>query len=122
MNAVNWFEIPAADFNRACRYYETVLGSKLRSSENALPGTRLAVLDYAEPGVGGAIIAANHAKPSATGTLVYLHTPDLDSVLGRVKEAGGEVLMPKTFLNADIGHIAVMRDSEGNSVGLHMPS
>jgi hypothetical protein len=82
---------------------------------------RMAVFEHANDSVGGAIVEANHMKPSATGTLVYLHTREIDTALDRVKANGGEVLMPKTLLSDDIGHIAVFRDSEGNSVGLHMP-
>jgi hypothetical protein len=120
MHVINWFEIPATDFVRACHFYETVLATTLRPDTD-LPGMRMAVFEHANDGVGGAIVAADHMKPSATGTLVYLHTTELDAALARTLAAGGAVLMPKTLLSPDIGHIAVIRDSEGNSVGLHMP-
>ncbi len=27
-NAINWFEIPVKDFNRAKKFYDTILGAK----------------------------------------------------------------------------------------------
>jgi len=32
-NIVNWYEIPATDFQRAVRFYETVLGVKIHTQE-----------------------------------------------------------------------------------------
>jgi predicted enzyme related to lactoylglutathione lyase len=42
----------------------------------------------------------------------------LDETLGRVEKAGGKIVMPKTDIGPP-GFIAIVRDSEGNSVGLH---
>ena len=29
MSVINWFEVPVADFERACKFYETVIGTQL---------------------------------------------------------------------------------------------
>jgi predicted enzyme related to lactoylglutathione lyase len=42
----------------------------------------------------------------------------LDACLARVKDAGGQVVMPKTDIG-DPGFIALVMDTEGNTVGLH---
>ncbi|MBI5545604.1 MAG: VOC family protein, partial [Deltaproteobacteria bacterium] len=44
---------------------------------------------------------------------------DLAVILARVSAAGGKVIMEKTFLRADIGHIALFSDLDGNVIGLH---
>jgi len=50
---------------------------------------------------------------------VYLNASGkLDACLERVVPAGGAVVMPKTDIG-DPGFIAVVRDTEGNLVGLH---
>jgi predicted enzyme related to lactoylglutathione lyase len=36
-----------------------------------------------------------------------------------VERAGGKVLLGKTFLSEQAGHIAYVRDTEGNRIGLH---
>jgi predicted enzyme related to lactoylglutathione lyase len=59
-------------------------------------------------------------RPAENGSVVYLNcSGKLDAVVGRVAAAGGAVLMPPTPLDRGLGRIAVIRDSEGNRVGLH---
>ncbi|MFT3963260.1 VOC family protein [Propionivibrio sp.] len=119
MNAINWFEIPVADFARAIAFYERVLAAKLHV-DDSFPGMRLAVFPYTEPGVGGALFEHPEARPHADGVRVYLNGgDDLSPLLARAVEAGGQVVMPKTRLRDDIGYIGLFRDSEGNVIGLH---
>jgi predicted enzyme related to lactoylglutathione lyase len=40
-------------------------------------------------------------------------------VLSRVEKAGGKILLKKTFLSDQAGHIAHFKDTEGNKIGLH---
>ncbi|QNM95965.1 VOC family protein [Chitinimonas koreensis] len=120
MNAINWFEIPTADFTRAVDFYGNVLGIEFHL-DDSMPHSRLAVFPHGETGVGGALAHSPNMKPTAEGTVVYIGTAELDAALGRVPAAGGAVLMAKTFLGDEIGHIALIRDSEGNTVGLHQP-
>jgi hypothetical protein len=61
----------------------------------------------------------NGLSPGNGGTLVYLNAEgDLDGVLKRIPAAGGSVLKPRTSIGQH-GFIAVFKDTEGNSVGLH---
>jgi predicted enzyme related to lactoylglutathione lyase len=117
-HAIDWFEIPVQDLDRAQAFYETLLGARLRR-EKIGPNT-LAVFDYAEQGVGGCLIAGDDHRPGANGTLVYLGAgASLDAVLDRLAPAGGRVATPKTVLPGDMGCFAHIVDSEGNRVGLH---
>jgi predicted enzyme related to lactoylglutathione lyase len=119
-NAVNWFEIPTTDLDRAARFYERVLGIELRR-ENFM-GTPHAMFPADRPGVGGALIAAPDRKAAAEGTLIYLDaTGKLDAALARVADLGGQVVLPRTSIGAP-GFIALVRDTEGNVVGLHAPT
>ena len=116
-SAVNWFEIPVVDLDRATKFYEGVLKAGFRR-ENFF-GTEMAVFKTEEPGVGGALIRQEKMHPQEDGTLVYLNlNGQLDAAIGRVQGAGGAVLLPKTSIG-DAGDIAIIRDSEGNRVGLH---
>ena len=117
-DALTWFEIPAADLPRATRFYEAVLGSKLKSE--TMGPKELAIFPYAEPGVGGCLIAGDGHAPAVSGTVVYLAvSPALDDALDRVKRAGGKIALPKTALPEGMGVFAHVIDSEGNRVGLH---
>ena len=119
MNAINWFEIPAANLERAVKFYEQILATKL-PIDTSFPGMPMAMLPYAEPGVGGCLIAFEQARPNADGVRIYLNAgDDLRPILDRVEGAGGQIIMPRTLIRDDIGYIGLFRDSEGNIIGLH---
>ena len=70
-------------------------------------------------GVGGSITKKDGVSPGHGGTLVYLNVEgDLDGVLKRVPGAGGSIVTPRTSIGQH-GFIAVLKDTEGNTVGLH---
>jgi predicted enzyme related to lactoylglutathione lyase len=119
-NAINWFEIPVTDIERAQAFYEKTLGKSLRR-ETMCTSAVLAVIPYDQPGVGGALMAGTEApKPAAQGTLVYLNAePSLDAALERAVAAGGKVAMPRVDLPDGMGCFAHVFDTEGNRVGLH---
>jgi predicted enzyme related to lactoylglutathione lyase len=120
-NALNWFEIPVRDMDRAQAFYETVLGTTIR--RETIASSQLGVFIYDEPGVGGCLIAgASAPAPSPSGTLVYLDAgASLDAVLARVEAAGGRLATTKVQLPGDMGVYAHVTDTEGNRVGLHAP-
>jgi hypothetical protein len=118
-NALTWFEIPAADFSRAEKFYSAIFATEL------IPMQGIEGMDFkmamfpAEDGVGGGVVQGEGYMPSAEGTVVYLNAgDDLNVVLSRVEAAGGQALMPKTSIGEN-GYMAFFIDSEGNKVGLH---
>ena len=119
MNVVTWFEIPVADFERAKAFYERILETTLHV-DASFPGMRLAVFPHDCRSVTGALFEHPEARPHSDGVRVYLNGgDDLGPILERVFDAGGQVIMPKTHLREDIGHIGMFRDCEGNIIGLH---
>jgi predicted enzyme related to lactoylglutathione lyase len=119
-SAINWFQIPASDIARAKAFYETICGFSLENME--MPNVEMWAFPADRRGgeVGGAVVAAEGAVPSATGTVVFLNAnPDLQAVLDRVESAGGNILAPKTAIGMDAGFFAMIADTEGNTVGLH---
>ena len=120
VNAINWFEIPTVDLDRAARFWETVLASPLKR-EKFGKGQDLAIFGRGEDGgVAGALVKDETRKPHAGGTYVYLDAKgDLDGCLERVPRAGGKVVVPRTDIGP-AGYFALVLDTEGNTVGLHM--
>ncbi len=117
-NAVNWFEIPANDIERAVKFYSTVLNTKLQQQE--MLGTKMAFFTNDTEGVGGSICSGEGYKPSTDGSKIYLNGgEDLSEPLSRVEAAGGKVVLPKTKITDEIGYMATFIDTEGNSVSLH---
>ncbi len=121
-NALNWFEIPVDDFDRAKMFYGRIFDFEM--PEMLMGPSRMGFFPYDQPsgGVGGAIVKVDDFLPSRTGTLVYLNGgDDLSPVLMRVEAAGGKVLLGKTEITPDLGYYATFLDSEGNKVALHSP-
>jgi uncharacterized protein len=114
---INWFEIPAVDLDRATRFWEAVLETKLKREK--APGTEMAIFPHGERNDPGGALVRRGGKPSTMGTCVYLDAKgDLDGAIRRVEKAGGRIAVPKTDIGPD-GTFAIVLDTEGNAVGLH---
>jgi hypothetical protein len=121
-HAISWFEIPATDLARAQKFYETIFQTELQPLDLQNIQMRMFPLENPMSDVGGAIVFSDgFHKPSATdGPLIYLNgNPDVQLILDRVEAAGGKVIVPKTQISDDIGHMAVLIDTEGNRIALH---
>ena len=116
VNALNWFELPTADFDRAVTFYNAILDSQLQRVD--FMGVPNAFFPYQqEGGVGGALIYEVDRKPTSEGARIFLNVNDkLDAVLSRIEMAGGSIVLPKTDIGQP-GLIALIIDSEGNLVG-----
>ncbi len=119
-NALNWFEIPATDIERAKKFYETIFDIEMSTMEMMEMKMAMFPPDGSTGTVGGGLAQSKMHHPGATGTIVYLNgNPDLQNVLGKVEDAGGKVMMPKTQISPEIGHMAFFADTVGNTIGLH---
>ncbi len=119
-NAINWFEIPVTDIERATRFYENIFQTKLIPMD--IPnGLQMRMFPIEERTTGGALCYhPEFYKPSKDGALVYLNgNPDLQIILDRIVSAGGSIVMSKTNISDDIGFMAMFIDSEGNRIALH---
>jgi predicted enzyme related to lactoylglutathione lyase len=117
-NALNWFEIPVKNFDKAKKFYETILGSEMQVME--VMGMKSAFFPAdMENGVGGCLTAGEGYEPSTKGSLIYLNGgDDLSVPLSKVETAGGKITLPKTSLGHN-GFMAYFEDTEGNKIGLH---
>ncbi len=117
-DAATWFEIPTTDLERATLFYEFLLNDSLRRENFGEP---MHLFPAAVTAVGGSLVHRDSQKPSACGTIIYLNCrTGLAAAIERM-EAGkrGKVIIPITKIPGGLGHFAVIRDSEGNHVGLH---
>jgi predicted enzyme related to lactoylglutathione lyase len=118
-NAINWFEIPVKDFEKAKKFYETILGAKTQVIEAMGMKSAFLPFDMKGGGIGGCLIQGKGYTPSNKGTLAYLNGgDDLSKVLKKIEKAGGKILLPKTAIGPN-GFMAHFLDCEGNKVGLH---
>jgi predicted enzyme related to lactoylglutathione lyase len=112
-----WVEIPVADMKRAKAFYEHILQCEMQ--EMPMGDSDYAFFPVQEQFNGGALVQGTNHKPSTEGVTVYLYgAPDMDVILSRVQQAGGQILMGKTYMGKTVGYIGMFRDSEGNRIGV----
>jgi predicted enzyme related to lactoylglutathione lyase len=118
INPVGWFEIPAADLQRAKSFYEFILNCKL--DVNNFGNLKMAwfPFDQEKTGSTGSLVEAESYVPSYNGSMVYFVVDDIEGVLKRVSEKGGKVITPKMSIG-QYGFVGHFEDSEGNRLGLH---
>jgi uncharacterized protein len=119
-NAINWFEIPVTDIERAKHFYQVALSIHMEQMD--MGGMQMATFPW-EAGSGklsGALVQTESNQPSGNGTIVYLNAnPDLAPVLDRLQSEGAQIVMPKTLIDEQTGYMAMFLDLDGNRVGLH---
>lgn len=120
-NAISWFEIPAADLDRAQQFYEAIFDIQMIPLD--MPQLQMRMFRTETPmNIGGALCrSGDFYKPSSdSGPLVYLNAnPDVQNVLDRIVAAGGKIVIPKTEISPEYGYMAVFIDTEGNRIALH---
>ncbi len=120
-NAISWFEIPTKDLSRAQAFYEAIFDIKMAPLDT--PQIKMRMFPLQDPmGVGGALVYNDqfYKSSSTDGPLVYLNAnPDVQLTLDKIEAAGGKILMPKTMISPEYGHMAMFLDTEGNRVALH---
>jgi len=118
MNPVVYFEIPVLDMERAIIFYSAVFDFTFE--KDIIDHNEMAFFPFEDGarGITGALAKGEIYVPTMQGVLVYFGTDDIDAILHKAVEAGGEILYPKTS-NGELGHVAEFKDSEGNRIALH---
>lgn len=119
-NIINWFEIPATDFDRAMTFYSKVLDVEMEEMPSPDGKMRYGNFPYNSDGsvVSGGIVKMEGFEPTTIGPIIYLNGgDDLSIPLSRVEEAGGKITMPKTPIETMF--MAEFIDSEGNRMRFH---
>jgi predicted enzyme related to lactoylglutathione lyase len=70
VHAINWFEIPATNFDQVVDFYSTILNQPIKKGEFA--GMPHGFFPADEEGVTGAIVKGN-GEPITGGALIYLN-------------------------------------------------
>lgn len=118
-NALQWFEIPALDLERAFQFYSAILHNNVR--KGTFFGEELILFNVpfaTGEAVGGSIVVREDMQPSANGSTLYLNAfGKLSDAVHKVEEVGGKVLASEISLGS-FGYAAIIIDSEGNKIGL----
>ena len=121
VNPVGWFEIYVDDMDRATKFYEAVLKTKLEQMSDptdqsmqmkSFPGN---MEGYGTP---GALVKMKDMKAGGSNIIIYFVCEDCAVEESRVEPAGGKVCQSKMSIG-EYGFCSIVADSEGNTVGLH---
>ena len=123
MDKVKAFDIPVDDMGRAKRFYEEVFGWEISpvpgSGGNFHAATTVPVDEEGEPKVLGGINGGffQRGTRGLEGTFIEINVPSVDEYLRRIESAGGKIVKPKGPI-LDIAFFALVKDTEGNIIGL----
>lgn len=120
-NPVGWFEIYVSDMGKAKAFYEAVLDVELGDLSD--PADSSCVMksfpsNMEGYGATGALVKMDGVESGKNSTVVYFSCEDCSIEEGRVVSAGGQVERSK-FSIGEYGFISIIKDTEGNLVGLH---
>ncbi len=117
-NLISIVEISTTDFSRAVKFYQTILGVTIEIME--MDGNQMGVLPNEEGTVNVVLVKGKDYKPTTDGAVLYLNAGnDLQPMLDKVEQNGGQVILPKTEISPEMGFFALFIDTEGNKLGLH---
>ncbi|NJM75770.1 MAG: VOC family protein [Acaryochloridaceae cyanobacterium RU_4_10] len=121
-NPIVWCEIYVQDMDRAKRFYESVFEVKLEKLESPDTSIEMWAFPMAMDAVGasGALVKMDGVESGGRGTIPYFHCDEVAVELERVVTAGGKIYTPKESIG-QYGFMALVVDTEGNTIGLHMP-
>ncbi len=113
MSRVIHFEIPAADPERASKFYQKVFGWKF--DKWAGPMEYWMVITGADgvPGINGGLMRNTTVK-TTTNTI---GVESVDAAVKSATNAGGKLVMPKSPIPG-VGYFAYCEDTEGNLFGV----
>ena len=123
MDKVKGFDVPVDDMQRASKFYHDLFGWEVEGIEGSggdfHSARTVAVNDQGDPvelgGINGGFFM--RGTNGLTSTFLEIRVSSIDTVLDKVAALGGSVLRDKSAI-LDIAFFAVIKDSEGNIVGL----
>jgi predicted enzyme related to lactoylglutathione lyase len=118
-NALNWFEIPVTDFERAKKFYESIFDYQMPENQMGEAKMGFFLYDFQGGKVGGAIVKRPvFTCPANKGSLVYLNCqPDLQKVLDRLLQEAKPCCQKLRWVKD--WEVGLITDTEGNRVALH---
>lgn len=122
LGALAWFEIHVRDVAKAAEFYGTVFGwtfDPLGDADESLDGYLVIKTADGEGGNGG--IARTATPDEAVGresSVLYLYVDDIPRTVELALSAGATLHRPLMNIGGDHGLCAVIRDPDGNHVGL----
>lgn len=118
-NVITWFEIPVAQLDRAVKFYNYVLNTEIQCT--TIGTDKMGIIPHED--VGGALVEEPGYIAPKNGTTIFLNGAEgVDSILSRVKKAGGKIQRPRTQITKEIGWWAEFLDLDQNRIAIYEPA
>ncbi|MFZ0006603.1 MAG: VOC family protein [Methanoregula sp.] len=122
MSNIGYFEIPAEDVDRAKKFYHALLGWKIVPTKTPMDPAMKQSMEYQDVITGneekGTMSWGGMYKRQMSENIInYVLVDNIDKVLANVEKLGGKIEVPKREIKT-IGEIAIIRDTEGNAIGI----
>lgn len=121
-NPVVWFEIYVNDLNRAKKFYENTFQIELSElgnpTEDGLQMLAFPSDMESKARAAGALVHFKGMEAGGNSTIVYFASEDCSVEEERAREAGGEVFRSKMSIG-EYGFVSLVKDTEGNIIGIH---
>lgn len=119
-NPIGWFELYVQDMQRAKKFYQAMLEVSLSQIE--IPDANIEMFGFDQEmdqyGSSGALIKVNGVPSGGGGTMVYFSCEDCAETAARAKAHGGHIKQTKMQVG-EYGFVCLVKDTEGNTIGLH---
>jgi predicted enzyme related to lactoylglutathione lyase len=119
MVSISIVEIPSRHLERAQAFYARVFALELEISE--VDDQRMVFFPQDDPAAPAiAITEGDDYAPSGEGIRLYITVDDIEGVLARIVDAGGEIAAEIELVDG-WGRYAAFRDLEGTVIGITQP-
>jgi uncharacterized protein len=108
---IRYLQIPTADVDASAGFYERALGWTIRTR-----GDGSTAFDDTTAEVSGEWVLDRQPAGDA-GVLVYVRVDDVNAILQKIAEAGGEIIVPPTPQGEGMAY-ATFLDPAGNVLGI----
>ena len=115
MNRFTHFELVTPDFEKTAEFYRQVFSWEIQKWEGPVDYWIVNTGDSSTPGINGGLMGQNGPF---RGTVNTIEVDDIDAMISRVKEHGGQMIFEKDVIPG-VGYLAYFQDNTGIIVGLH---
>ena len=121
-NPVVWFEIYVNDLKRARSFYEKTFEIQMSPigdpTEDNLKMLAFPADMETRNKTSGALVQVQGMEAGGNSTIVYFSSEDSSVEEARVEDAGGKIYRSKMSIG-EYGFVSLVKDSEGNIIGIH---
>jgi uncharacterized protein len=117
--SVVWFEIRVTDLQKAADFYYRAFGWEFEPFEEY--DKHYWVLRGKAGPIGGALVLCRPDSGMKCGSVVFMRVPNLHSHVALVQSISGVIEQSPKSITPNAGSFALVRDPDGNCLGLWCP-